>query len=204
MGTREAKKLDKQRRIEAAGMEEFLRHGFAAATVDAIVARAGVARGTYYLYHPDKDALLAELLARFGGPLVAAVRCACTELEGGADPFAVYASLGSALTAHIGAQPDGARLLLQEARARGAGGEADRRITDTLHGLTRQILDDAVARGLLRPHDSHAVALAITGGVERLTLTWLDGQAGQPPLDPAAVTTELIGLFTWGLAAGRP
>lgn len=203
VGTREAKKLDKQRRIEAAGIEEFLRHGFAAATVDAIVARAGVARGTYYLYYPDKEALLAALLARFAEPLVSAVGEACRALEQGGEPFPIYAVLGAALAELIRQEPDGARLLLQESRARGVGGELARRVTATLHGLTRQILDDAVARGLLRPHDSHAVGLAIAGGIERLAQAWLDPAPGEAPLQPEAVTVELIGLFTWGLAAGR-
>lgn len=203
MGTREAKKLDKQRRIEAAGVEEFLRHGYAASTVDAIVARAGVARGTYYLYYPDKGALLGALLARFGGRLLLAVSAACRDLDSGSEPLMVYATLGAALAEQIRLDPDGARLLLQESRARGAGGDAARAVTGELHGLTRQILDDAVRRGLLRAHDSHAVGLAIAGGVERLTQAFLDPAPGEPPLEPDAVTRELIGLFTWGLSAAR-
>ena len=203
MGTREAKKLDKRRRIEAAGMQAFLAQGFSAATVDQIVAGAGVARGTYYLYYADKDALLAVLLARVGDPLVAAVRAAFDALAGGAEPLSCYAALGQALAAALQANPDGARLLQQEQRSRGAGGTAARIYARALDALTCQILDDAVRRGLLRPHDTRAVALAITGGVERLTQAWLNPEDGDPLLAPEAVTAELIGLFTWGLAAGR-
>ncbi len=203
MGTREAKKLDKQRRIEAAGMDEFLAHGFAAATVDRIVERAGVARGTYYLYYPDKDALLAVLLARVGDPLVAAVHAASAALSEGREPFTTYAALGEALSAVLQGNRDGARLLQREDRSRGPGGEAARAYSRALHALTRHILDDAVRRGILRAHDTHAVGLAIVGGVERLTQAWLDPFEGEPPLAPEQVTAELIGLFTWGLAAGR-
>ncbi len=39
----------------------FLEHGFAGTSVAAIVRTAGVAQGTFYIYFPSKQALLAEL-----------------------------------------------------------------------------------------------------------------------------------------------
>jgi AcrR family transcriptional regulator len=203
VGTREAKKADKLQRIEAAAREEFLAVGSASATVDRIVARAGVARGTFYLYYPDKDALFAALIGRVREPLMAAVDGAAAALAAGAEPMGVYAQFGAALAAVIVGDPDGARLLLREARSGGAGGDLARATMADVEGLVQRILDDAVARGLLRPHDTRAVALAICGGVERLTAAWLEPRPGAPALRPEAVTVELIGLFTWGLAAGR-
>lgn len=43
--------------IVAAGLAEFAEHGFAGATLDGVAKRAGVAKGTIYLYFRDKEAL---------------------------------------------------------------------------------------------------------------------------------------------------
>jgi len=57
-GRRERNKRDKRARIEAAARAEFARHGFEAATMRAIAARARVATGTLFLYARDKRELL--------------------------------------------------------------------------------------------------------------------------------------------------
>jgi len=43
--------------ILAAALEEFLQQGFAAARLDAIAERAGIGKGTIYLYFDSKEAL---------------------------------------------------------------------------------------------------------------------------------------------------
>lgn len=43
----------------------FLRQGIAGTSIDAIVAAADVAKGTFYLYFPTKEHLLAALRQRF-------------------------------------------------------------------------------------------------------------------------------------------
>jgi len=48
-------------RLVSAAMELFARKGFDKTTVDEIVARAGVAKGTFYLYFKSKDDLIKEL-----------------------------------------------------------------------------------------------------------------------------------------------
>jgi AcrR family transcriptional regulator len=48
-------------KIVTAAMELFARKGFDKTTVDEIVARAGVAKGTFYLYFKSKDDLIKEL-----------------------------------------------------------------------------------------------------------------------------------------------
>ncbi len=47
-------------RIREAANQLFLEHGFEATTVDAIVASAGLAKGTFYLYFERKEDLLLE------------------------------------------------------------------------------------------------------------------------------------------------
>jgi AcrR family transcriptional regulator len=56
----------------------FLAQGVAATSVDAIVAGAGVAKGTFYIYFQSKEQLLAALQQRF-------IDDVCTELRAAVD-----------------------------------------------------------------------------------------------------------------------
>ncbi|OHV29687.1 hypothetical protein CC117_28845 [Parafrankia colletiae] len=49
-----------------AAEEAFLERGIGATTVDEVVARAGVAKGTFYLYFRSRDELIAAVQRRFG------------------------------------------------------------------------------------------------------------------------------------------
>jgi AcrR family transcriptional regulator len=57
--------------IVAAALEEFCARGFAATRIDDVAARAGVAKGTIYLYFDDKQALFREIVGTMLVPLVA-------------------------------------------------------------------------------------------------------------------------------------
>lgn len=48
--------------IVAAAMAEFLERGFSAATMAGVARRAGLAKGTAYLYFPTKEALFAGVV----------------------------------------------------------------------------------------------------------------------------------------------
>jgi AcrR family transcriptional regulator len=70
-GARAEKSAARREAILAAALDEFSARGFAAARLDDVAARAGVAKGTIYLHFSDKDALFQELLRTVMGPLVA-------------------------------------------------------------------------------------------------------------------------------------
>jgi AcrR family transcriptional regulator len=59
--------------ILEAALEEFSARGFAAARIDDVARRAGVAKGTIYLYFRDKEALFQELIRTMLVPIVAAL-----------------------------------------------------------------------------------------------------------------------------------
>ena len=59
---RQKEKEDRKERILAAAREVFFEVGIRRATVDAIAARAEVAKGTVYLYFETKETILAHLL----------------------------------------------------------------------------------------------------------------------------------------------
>jgi AcrR family transcriptional regulator len=56
--------------ILAAALDEFSARGFAAARLDDVARRAGVAKGTIYLYFRDKEALFQDLVRSIISPLI--------------------------------------------------------------------------------------------------------------------------------------
>ncbi len=201
MGRRERNKEDKQRRLEAAGLAAFLEDGFTGASVERIAEAADVARGTFYLYFRDKDALFTTLIDRLFAPLLGSVARARDALAACPDTpstFPVYAMLAFELAALMIEQDGALRLYFAEARAVGAGGEGVRTRVRQVHSLTVSILEDAVARGVLRAHDTRTAAIAIVGGIDALVYAFLLDRT--TAADPAQVQAEVIELFRHGLA----
>jgi AcrR family transcriptional regulator len=73
--------------ILAAALEEFTAQGFSAARLDDVAQRAGVAKGTIYLYFRDKEMLFEELIRAVLSPVVGAVELALRD-EGPVRPIA--------------------------------------------------------------------------------------------------------------------
>jgi AcrR family transcriptional regulator len=72
--------------ILAAALDEFALRGFAATRLDDVARRAGIAKGTIYLYFRDKEMLFTELIRSSLGPIIAGVEAAPREL-----PLRVFA-----------------------------------------------------------------------------------------------------------------
>lgn len=60
-------------RVRAAALRLFARHGYAAVSMRQIAAEVGVQAGALYLYTPDKQSLLADLMADHLQALLAAL-----------------------------------------------------------------------------------------------------------------------------------
>lgn len=58
----------------AVARDVFARRGYHQSTIDDIVAQAGVARGTFYLYFDDKRAVFSELIDRFATRITQAIQ----------------------------------------------------------------------------------------------------------------------------------
>lgn len=70
---RKARSMAKREAILAAALDEFSVSGFAAARLDDVAKRAGVAKGTIYLYFRDKESLFQELIRAMLTPLVGTI-----------------------------------------------------------------------------------------------------------------------------------
>jgi AcrR family transcriptional regulator len=73
---REQRQWKRREAILAAALEEFSSAGFAAARLDDVARRAGVAKGTIYLYFKDKEDLFQELVRAMLSPVVGALEAA--------------------------------------------------------------------------------------------------------------------------------
>jgi AcrR family transcriptional regulator len=70
---RAGRRTERREAILAAALEEFAARGFAATRLDDVARRAGVAKGTIYLYFRDKESLFQELVRTMLSPLVGAI-----------------------------------------------------------------------------------------------------------------------------------
>ena len=70
---RAQKSAQRREAILAGALEEFTARGFAATRLDDVARRAGVAKGTIYLYFRDKESLFQELIRTMLTPLVGTI-----------------------------------------------------------------------------------------------------------------------------------
>ena len=73
---RAGRRNERRATILAAALDEFAARGFAATRLDDVARRAGVAKGTIYLYFRDKESLFQELVRTMLSPLVGAIEAA--------------------------------------------------------------------------------------------------------------------------------
>jgi AcrR family transcriptional regulator len=82
---------ERQDHILKAALAVFSEHGFAATRLEDVAHRAGVAKGTLYLYFPDKEALFERVLQSVVAPALA--RLAALAADETVPPAAAIAHL---------------------------------------------------------------------------------------------------------------
>lgn len=70
---RTRKSAERREAILYAALEEFSARGYAAARLEDVAARAGVAKGTIYLHFADKEALFQDIVRTLIVPVISAV-----------------------------------------------------------------------------------------------------------------------------------
>jgi AcrR family transcriptional regulator len=190
--------------ILAAALECFRERGFTATRLEDVAARAGVTKGTIYLYYRSKEELFKavvrgevapnierlEAVLEQPGPTVALLeRLLITWQAVVASPISVMPKL---VIAEAGNFPDLARFYLDAVVHRGIG-------------LIAAILRRGIERGEFRPLDvDHAVYCVI--GPMLLTALWKHslGLYDDKPMDVAAVCRAHLDLLLHGLLAQDP
>src|SRR5664280_1858932 len=72
-GKRKERSAARRDAILAAALEEFSARGFEATRLDDVARRAGIAKGTIYLYFRDKESLFQELIRTMLTPIVGSI-----------------------------------------------------------------------------------------------------------------------------------
>jgi AcrR family transcriptional regulator len=191
------------REICAAALEVFAEKGFAAAKLDEIARRAGVSKGTLYLYFKDKEDLFRAVVRSAIAPNIEQVTSAISALDA---PFPdVVRMLLAAFAEREARLPIGAvaKMVVGESRnfpelARVWHDEVASRAI----GAIAASIERAQQRGEVQPGDPRLYAFSlmgpmVLGALWRTTLV----PAGGQPLDLPALAkqhaeTVLRGLLT--------
>jgi len=178
-GARDANRRARTQQLSAAALDLFLEHGLLAVTIDQIVERAGVGKGSFYRYFRDKEELVAALFAELAAGVTGAFDACRDALVAARTPAALsgaYLELARAIAAVIAAQPRVALLYLQESRGPAIGARAPvRQLADRVADLAEMLSTHARDHGLLRDLDPRVQALVVLGAVERLLFDALSG-----------------------------
>lgn len=145
-------------KVREAALRLFARHGYAAVSMRRIAAEVGVQAGALYLYTPDKQSLLFELLKEHMDALLAAWQA---EPRGDGPEARLEAFARFHIRFHL-ARPDAVFLSYMELRNLEPGNFA------TIEALRRgyeneleAILRDGVAAGRFAVPDSKLAAMAL-------------------------------------------
>ncbi len=192
--------------IAAAALAVFAEKGFAATRMQDVAARAGIAKGTLYLYFPTKEELFFAVVREALLP-----RLAATETWVAAQDQPAPEVLRGLLARARGMGRDGVaaipRLVLTEA---GRNPAIARFYAEQVGARGMRMVAEIIARGVKRGEfrdvDPMAIAPAVFAPV-LLAMLWRDtiGRHAKGPLDPAAMIEAhaenlLRGLAPSGLA----
>lgn len=149
--------------IEAA-MDVFVEHGFAAAKLDDVAKRAGIAKGTLYRYYDTKEDLFRAVVQHAVAANLQAIEEAAKAFQGSLSELVPILLMRAAERVGDSRVPALARLVIGESRvfpdlARIWHDNVVARLLTLLTGLIAQ----AQARGEARAGDPKAYAFSIVG-----------------------------------------
>lgn len=194
---------DRPREICAAALEVFAEKGFAAARLEEIAKRAGVSKGTLYLYFQDKEDLFRAVVRDTVAPNIDAVRQAVAAAD---VPFAQLVSLFLARFAEVTARvPVGAvaKMVIGESRNFPELAKVwHDQVASGAIAMLSDIIGSAQAKGDVRPGDPRLFAFTLMGPM-LMGLLWRETlqPVGGAPLDLEALAAQhgeavLKGLLT--------
>lgn len=194
---------DRPREICAAALEVFAEKGFAAARLEEIARRAGVSKGTLYLYFKDKEDLFRAVVRDTVAPNIDSVREA---IQAADLPFSMMVNMFLARFAEVaGRVPIGAvaKMVIGESRNFPELAKVwHDQVASRALGMLAGLIETAQKKGEVRPGDPrlHAFTLMgpmLMGVLYRETLQPVSG--AQLDLDALArqhAETVLAGLLT--------
>ncbi len=186
-------KNDKAQQIIVAAAGVFAREGFHKATVEEIARKAGVGKGTVYEYFESKDDLFRAMI-REGVQLFLKVLAAELACEDGVRAKLIrFVEVSACFLKEHESQ---ARFIMEDAW--GLGKSFCQWMAETrqeLSGLVREIIEEGVKKGELRPVDPDLVTKVFTGANHALIVSAFS--TGEYP--DREMATSLVDLLFQGL-----
>lgn len=192
--------------ILAAALSVFSEKGFAATKLEDVAAKAGVSKGTLYLYYDSKEVLFkavvrqallpnlsaSETLAKADAGPVSDVLAAMLRTLARAVAETSIGAIPKLIIAEAGSFPELARFYHEEVITRAVT-------------LISGIVARGVVRGEFRPVDTrHVVYLTIAPVLVAALWRETFERHGAPRLDPLALIEQHIEILLRGIAAQRP
>ena len=202
-GTRDANRRARTQAIARAALELFLDRGVEAVSVDDVVRRARIAKGSFYTYFRDQSEVVEALIEPVRDAVNAALDACDAAIREARDYDALlgaYQRLGLALSAAVLAHPDVTRLYLQERRAPDHGPRVPlARLAADIDRRAVTLTEAAHLHGLLKALDPRVTAATVVGAVEHLLHRALSGH----DLGPVEAIPEiLLRLVVDGVGVG--
>jgi len=197
---RVANAQERRAEILAAALDEFTARGFEGARLDDVAKRAGVAKGTIYLYFADKETLFQELVRSMVHPLLGTL-----ERMGGIDIPArvlVEGLLNTFVREVLGTRRrDIVRLILTEgARFPTIAEFYHREVISRVLGIVRPLLTRAYERGEL-PSDALARFPQLIVAPALVAIMWSGLFEKFEPLDVPEMIRAHLGILFGGRGA---
>lgn len=187
--------------ILSAALDAFAADGYAAATMDGIAERAGITKGTIYLYFSSKEALfLAAIRDQFerAFKLLPEAR-----LEPGQDLQAFASNLGRAFLDVLMSPGMTKAMPLFIAEYGHVDGLRELYYEEVVGGASRRFaawLEQAMDLGLMRPMDPLVAARSLFGMFFIFALTQeVFGAKEVTPLNRDAIAEGVVGIYLKGV-----
>lgn len=196
-----ADRAARRRAILDAALAEFSAHGFATAKLDAVARRAGIAKGTLYLYFTDKEALFRGLVEENITPIFADADTLVADAPG--DTRALLDLLIALMIDRVLDQPAAAlvRLMIGEGgRFPGLAAFYHREVVARGIALIRQVAQRGVDRGEITS-DAAVRFPQLVVAPAILAIVWNGLFADIEPLDPRALLAAHRDVLLKGLGA---
>jgi len=174
----------------------FARKGYHRTNVADIIARARIARGTFYLYFQNKKDLFEELLEQVVGELTQRIE-RIRRGPGETDPVDQLRANLTRVLRYVLAERELTDILLNHST--GFDHELDDRIQDfydRIAALIKRSLDLGIEMNLVRDSDTRVVSYAILGGIKEVV--GMLSRSDNP--DIGALVEEILGFGLSGVA----
>jgi len=203
IGRREENKRRKREALLREGLEHFAQEGYTGASIEQIASAAGVARGTFYLYFPDKLSLFQAIGSEWQEPIAALLAdtaarlAACTTR---AEVAAAYQRMAEDLAIIGLGHTQEILVAFQASRQPSDAGRWLRAWELEQIDQVVQFTHAVASRGLIDVAHPRVACLVVYGAVERLFYEFL---TGSDLGDPRTLAADVVGLFGAAMGFGE-